>query len=90
VKEEGELSSSDSETTNAEVDENDIDCRSLQQLETSDLIKGMLDNPHLRDLIQHIDQSSNPEKSLRDALDIPIFTEFADACLSICSSLETK
>jgi hypothetical protein len=29
---EGELSSSDSETTNAEVDENDIDCRSLQQL----------------------------------------------------------
>jgi hypothetical protein len=32
VKEEGELSSSDSETTNAEVDENDIDCRSLQQL----------------------------------------------------------
>ena len=62
------------------------ECRYCWFSDHSDDIKQILLNPHLCDMIENIDESSDPERALRDALDIPIFTEFADTCLSICSS----
>ena len=50
----------------------------------SENVKSMLENAHLRDMLKSIYQSPNPEHKLGDALDIPIFSEFADECLKIC------
>eukprot|EP00118_Oscarella_pearsei_P009741 m.56846 g.56846 ORF g.56846 m.56846 type:complete len:144 (+) comp34661_c0_seq6:17-448(+) len=88
-KEDGELSSSDNEAvatlTTENIEEDDIvSVEKLHQLGQSKEIHEMLKNPHLRDILQSIYRSSNPEVELGDALDIPIATEFADECLKIC------
>ena len=43
----------------------------------------MLSNKHLKDILKEIDTSKNPEKHLENAMQLPIFTEFVDQCLSI-------
>eukprot|EP00051_Salpingoeca_urceolata_P030131 m.492154 g.492154 ORF g.492154 m.492154 type:complete len:202 (+) comp31711_c0_seq1:293-898(+) len=45
-----------------------------------------LTNPHLRDMLARIDASSRPVAELRAAMKIPIFIEFADACLDHCGA----
>ena len=48
----------------------------------------MLSNRYLRDLLQEIDQSDNPQRSLKAAMNIPVFVEFADECLKVCGLRE--
>ncbi|XP_002157954.2 zinc finger HIT domain-containing protein 3 isoform X1 [Hydra vulgaris] len=55
----------------------------LQNLETSEHLKNMLTNKHLKSILMEIDASKTPEKHLENAMQIPIFTEFVDRCLSI-------
>lgn len=43
----------------------------------------MLKNPHLRSIILAIDKSENPAKSMENAMQEPIFVEFADECLKV-------
>lgn len=43
----------------------------------------MLHNRHLREMIREIDSAEDPGKLLGQAMQIPIFTEFADECLRI-------
>ena len=49
----------------------------------SEAIKQMLSNKHLCELLQEIDQSNNPQRSLERAMNIPVFVEFADECSKI-------
>ena len=46
-------------------------------------LHSMLQNRHLREMIREIDSSEDPGKLLGHAMQIPIFTEFADECLRI-------
>lgn len=46
-------------------------------------LHSMLHNRHLREMIREIDSSEDPGKLLSQAMQIPIFTEFADECLRI-------
>lgn len=49
----------------------------------SQALHGMLHNRHLREMIREIDSAEDPGKLLGQAMQIPIFTEFADECLRI-------
>ena len=51
------------------------DCRYCWFSDHSDDIKQMLLNPHLCDMIENIEESSDPARALRDALDIPIYLQ---------------
>ena len=52
-------------------------------------VHGMLANPHLRQLLMELDASPAPQQALRRAMNIPVFTEFADECLRICGLRDT-
>jgi hypothetical protein len=56
----------------------------LASLASSDDVRGALANPHLRALLLEIDRAPDAELALRKAMAIPIFTEFANACLAVC------
>lgn len=51
---------------------------------SSDSVKAMLCNPHLRRLLLEIHESHDPQLSVQKAMNIPVFVEFADECLKIC------
>ena len=50
----------------------------------------MLGNPHLRRIIKSLDTSSSPQTDMEAAMQEPIFTEFADQCLSLVERVEEK
>jgi len=60
-----------------------VPLHTLQNIENSEHVKNLLCNKHLRDMLTEINSSANPSKSLQDAMQIPIFTEFVDNCLQI-------
>lgn len=51
-------------------------------------MKGILANPHLRNIILKIDKSDNPANLMQKAMMEPIFREFADSCLSLLTTKE--
>lgn len=53
----------------------------LELLQESKQLREMLKNPHLRQIIETLDSSTNKEKLLSDLMREPIFLEFADECL---------
>lgn len=50
---------------------------------TSDDLKNLLYNPHLRNLLKEIDTAPNAWKAIKAAMHEPLFLEFADECLKI-------
>lgn len=55
----------------------------LEELRSSEGLKKLLENPHLRDLLKEIDSAENAWKAMTVAMKEPLFTEFADECLKI-------
>lgn len=55
----------------------------LQKLETSEELKQMLRNPHLRNFLQAVDTAQSPWNAMKLAMMEPLFLEFADECLKI-------
>jgi len=55
----------------------------LQKLGDSRVVKEILNNPHLVTILQSLDSSNQPERLLNDAMQEPIFLEFASECLSV-------
>ncbi|XP_072042151.1 zinc finger HIT domain-containing protein 3-like [Amphiura filiformis] len=83
-KEDGEISSEEEiEKEEYMVDEDRVPLEILQQLGKSEELKSLLHNPHLRQVLSHLDQTDNKEKAIADAMQEPLFTEFADQCLKI-------
>lgn len=78
-KEEGELS----DDYNEGEDEDHVTLEKLQQLSQSEELKTLLENPHLRQMVQHLYSSENQAKSIDSAMHEPIFVEFADKCREI-------
>lgn len=54
----------------------------------SEALKCLLLNPHLRQLITSVDSAENKDKAMKDAMQEPLFTEFADQCLKIIEPKE--
>lgn len=79
--EEGEVT--DSCSDNDSDNEDRISRNILEKLGHSQELHNMLCNRHLREMIREIDSSKDPGKLLGQAMQIPIFTEFADECLRI-------
>eukprot|EP00047_Mylnosiga_fluctuans_P005060 m.238163 g.238163 ORF g.238163 m.238163 type:complete len:77 (-) comp13259_c0_seq1:145-375(-) len=67
------------------MDESDVlSLAKLKSLRGNPEVLASLSNPHLRQLLQEIDSAPNPTQALKEAMSIPIFIEFADACLATC------
>jgi hypothetical protein len=49
----------------------------------SEHLKSLLRNPHLRRILSELDSSKSPWKDMGKVMLEPVFTEFADACLSV-------
>lgn len=46
-------------------------------------MKDLLNNPHLRAMMENLVNTDKPEEAVANAMHEPIFTEFADVCLQI-------
>ncbi|KAK9710583.1 HIT zinc finger [Popillia japonica] len=55
----------------------------LKLLQRDKTLKQILENPHLRDLLQTIDKAENADVEMQKAMLEPLFVEFADACLNV-------
>ena len=49
----------------------------------SQVVLGMLENPHLQDLLLRVDSAANPEREIHKAMLEPLFVELADECLQV-------
>lgn len=52
-------------------------------LGSSEKLKYLLKNPHLRRMVTYLDSSAKPWDDVEKAMHEPIFKEFADACLEV-------
>ncbi|KAL5969910.1 Zinc finger HIT domain-containing protein 3, partial [Taenia solium] len=62
-----------------------IPTRLLEKLRTSERLKELLSNRHLRDYLLCLDNSRHPAKAIEKAMKEPLFVEFADECLRLIS-----
>ncbi len=46
-------------------------------------MRNLLQNKHLRQMLQEIDNDADPGGKLDKAMQIPIFTEFVETCLGV-------
>ncbi|NXA10499.1 ZNHI3 protein, partial [Sapayoa aenigma] len=74
-----------------EEDEQDrVPLQKLQLLGDSEELRGLLLNPHLRQLLLTIDQAQDKSSLLRRFMQEPLFVEFADCCLRIVEPPEKE
>ncbi|XDV21589.1 hypothetical protein PO909_026666 [Leuciscus waleckii] len=66
-----------------------VPLQKLQQLGDSEALKDLLRNPHLRQLMMSVDSAGNKAKAMKDAMQEPLFVEFADQCLKIIEPTQT-
>ncbi|KAF7244341.1 Zinc finger HIT domain-containing protein 3 [Varanus komodoensis] len=63
-------------------DEDDkVPLEKLQLLSKSEELRGILLNPHLRQLLVDVDRAEDKSFALRKSMQEPLFVEFADCCL---------
>ncbi|KAM3965270.1 zinc finger HIT domain-containing protein 3-like [Aphomia sociella] len=55
----------------------------LELLGKSSELKKCLENPHVRTILELLDNSPYPDEHIKKYMQEPIFTEFVDACLSV-------
>ncbi|XP_060704213.1 zinc finger HIT domain-containing protein 3 isoform X4 [Hemiscyllium ocellatum] len=56
----------------------------------SEKLKGLLCNPHLKQLLLTVDKAEDKESIMKTAMQEPIFVEFADQCLQIVEPPEKE
>jgi zinc finger HIT domain-containing protein 3 len=42
-----------------------------------------MSNPNLQTILKHLDSAKNPKAAMEDAMQEPLFVEFANACLKV-------
>ncbi|KAI4878116.1 hypothetical protein NFI96_006159 [Prochilodus magdalenae] len=60
----------------------------LRQLGESEALMSVLQNPHLRQLLVTVDSAEDKAKAMKEAMQEPLFVEFADQCLKIIEPTE--
>ncbi|XP_030648425.1 zinc finger HIT domain-containing protein 3 isoform X1 [Chanos chanos] len=76
------------------LDENEhsdkVPLERLQQLGESEALKGLLRNPHLRQLLASVDTAEDKAQAMKTAMQEPLFVEFADQCLKVVEPSEKE
>jgi len=54
----------------------------------SEELKGLLENPHLRELLRSVDAADSKAEVMRAAMQEPLFVEFSDTCLKVVENDE--
>ncbi|XP_066491383.1 zinc finger HIT domain-containing protein 3 [Tiliqua scincoides] len=74
-----------------EDDEDDkVPLEKLQLLKDSEELRGILLNPHLRQLLVTVDQAKDKGALMKKYMQEPLFVEFADCCLRTIESPEKE
>nr|XP_013810454.1 PREDICTED: zinc finger HIT domain-containing protein 3 [Apteryx mantelli mantelli] len=74
-----------------EDDEQDrVPLQKLKLLGESEELRGLLLNPHLRQLLLTIDQAEEKNSLMKKYMQEPLFVEFADCCLRIVEPPEKE
>ncbi|THD22030.1 Thyroid receptor-interacting protein 3 [Fasciola hepatica] len=76
-------SNSVTQFTDVETTADYVPIRKLHLLNTSEHLKGLLKNPHLRSYLTKLNHSARPDLLMSAALKEPLFVEFADECLRL-------
>jgi hypothetical protein len=66
-----------------EAEEAELPVEVLSKLGDNEELKVLLQNPHLRDFLSHVNATHNPKGFMKIAMREPLFVEFADACLKV-------
>jgi hypothetical protein len=66
-----------------EAQEAELPVEVLSKLGDNEELKTLLQNPHLRDFLSHVNATHNPRGFMKIAMREPLFVEFADACLKV-------
>ncbi|NXY49662.1 ZNHI3 protein, partial [Ceuthmochares aereus] len=75
----------------AEGEEEDrVPLQKLQLLGESEELRGLLLNPHLRQLLLTVDQAEDKSSLMKKYMQEPLFVEFADCCLRIVEPPEKE
>ncbi|NWY53240.1 ZNHI3 protein, partial [Chionis minor] len=64
--------------------------RKLRLLGNSEELRGLLLNPHLRQLLLTVDQAEDKSSLMKKYMQEPLFVEFADCCLRIVEPPEKE
>ncbi|KAL4223979.1 Zinc finger HIT domain-containing protein 3 [Mactra antiquata] len=75
---------------NDEETEDKVNIEQLEELRNCEELKEMLGNPHLRQMMTSLVHADKPGPLLEKAMQEPIFTEFADTCLSIIENKDDE
>ncbi|XP_051491463.1 zinc finger HIT domain-containing protein 3 [Apus apus] len=75
-------------TEDAEQDR--VPLQKLKLLGESEELRGLLLNPHLRQLLLTIDQAEDKSSLMKKYMQEPLFVEFADCCLRIVEPPEKE
>ncbi|NXW84860.1 ZNHI3 protein, partial [Alopecoenas beccarii] len=62
----------------------------LRLLGESEELRALLLNPHLRQLLQTLDQAEDKSSLMKKYMQEPLFVEFADCCLGIVEPPEKE
>ncbi|XP_075575804.1 zinc finger HIT domain-containing protein 3 [Pelecanus crispus] len=74
-----------------EDDERDrVPLQKLKLLGESEELRGLLLNPHLRQLLLTVDQAEDKSSLMKKYMQEPLFVEFADCCLRIVEPPEKE
>ncbi|XP_069166018.1 zinc finger HIT domain-containing protein 3 isoform X3 [Procambarus clarkii] len=64
--------------------------KTLENLRSSSVLKTLLKNCHLREMIKEVDSAHKTDVVIQRAMMEPIFTEFVDVCLSIADPVKDE
>ncbi|KAM6372747.1 zinc finger HIT domain-containing protein 3 isoform 3-T3 [Pluvialis apricaria] len=67
-----------------------VPLQKLQLLGESEELRGLLLNPHLRQLLLTVDQAEDKSSLMKKYMQEPLFVEFADCCLRIVEPPEKE
>ncbi|NXK50708.1 ZNHI3 protein, partial [Chauna torquata] len=67
-----------------------VPVQKLKLLGESEELRGLLLNPHLRQLLLTIDQAEEKNSLMKKYMQEPLFVEFADCCLRIVEPPEKE
>ncbi|XP_055054142.2 zinc finger HIT domain-containing protein 3 [Misgurnus anguillicaudatus] len=67
-----------------------VSLEKLHKLGDSEALKSLLVNPHLRQLMMSVDSAENKDMAMKNAMQEPLFVEFADQCLKLIEPEETE
>ncbi|XP_065332417.1 zinc finger HIT domain-containing protein 3 [Cloeon dipterum] len=62
----------------------------LERLGESDKLKALLSNPHLHTILTNINSINSPEAAMEEAMQEPLFMEFADVCMRMVDPSEDE